>query len=157
MGRLDNLSNEELLEYYELIKKHESDSDRSKAVRKEGQDWKYVYHLVRLISEVEQILTEGDLDIQKNREQLKSVRRGEWTLEQVKEWFYSKEKSLGELYQTSTLQHSPDEERIKRLLLDCLEEYYGSLEACVVDVDLATKTLQKITELINEFNRRRDV
>ena len=41
-----------------------------------GIDTKFAYHVVRLILEVEQILVEGDIDLQRNHEQLKAVRRG---------------------------------------------------------------------------------
>ena len=48
-------------------------------------------------------------------------------------WFADKEAELERIYTESTLRPTPDEDRIKALLLHCLEEHYGSLEACVVD------------------------
>ena len=64
---------------------------------------------------IEQILTEGCLDLRRNREMWKSIRRGEWTLGQIKDWFNNKEKDLEKVYLESKLQHSPDEDRIKAL------------------------------------------
>lgn len=95
-------------------------------------DTKYVYHIVRLLNEVEQILVEGDLDLQRNREQLKEIRRGEWTLEQVETYFENKERALEATYAASKLPHGPDEALIKKLLLECLEQHYGDLSSAVV-------------------------
>ena len=104
---------------------------RKEMVEKYGYDVKFAYHIVRLLNEVEQILTEGDLDLERNREQLKSIRRGEWKQKQIVEYFEMKEKDLEWRYTKSKLQHSPDEEAIKSLLLECLEMHYGSLEKAI--------------------------
>jgi hypothetical protein len=99
---------------------------------------------VRLISEVEQILVEGDIDLQRGHEQLKAIRRGEWTEERLRQWFADKESQLERAYAESALRASPDEDRMKALLLDCLEEHYGSLEGCIVDPDRAVAALRNI-------------
>jgi len=105
--------------------------DRLKTVKKYGYDVKYAYHLVRLLNEVEQILIEGDLNLMRNKEQLKAIRSGEWTLQQIEDYFTTKERELESLYTSSSLQHYPDEKAIKRLLLQCLEMHYGSLEKAI--------------------------
>jgi len=110
------------------LKNPKEGSKRATNVEQFGWDVKFGYHVVRLISEVEQILTEQDLDLQRNREQLKAIRCGEMGLEEVQEWFSDKEKSLEKVYNESTLRHSPDEGAIKQLLLQCIEEHYGSLD-----------------------------
>jgi len=89
---------------------------------------KRAYHTVRLLGEIEQILIEHDLDLQRNREQLKAIRRGEWTVEQFFKYFETKERELETLYTGSTLPHSPDVPAIKELLLNCLEHHYGRLD-----------------------------
>ena len=95
-------------------------------------DVKLAYHVVRLLNEVEQILVEQNLDLERNREQLKDIRAGNWTLEQIEQYFNDKEKLLEEVYLKSTLPYGPDEDAIKQLLLDCLEQHYGSLTGVVV-------------------------
>ena len=55
---------------------------------------KFAYHVVRLLDEIEQILAEGDLDIRRNRAQLKSIRRGDVPEEEIYRWASEKEKSL---------------------------------------------------------------
>lgn len=95
---------------------------RQESIEKFGYDVKFGYHVVRLILECEQILVEHDLDIERNSDILKSIRRGEWALPQLEEWFAKKEKSLEEVYHSSTLQYVPDEAAIKSVLM---ESWYG--------------------------------
>ncbi len=108
---------------------------RKEMGEKYGYDIKFAYHIVRLLNEVEQILIEGDLDLQRNNEQLKAIRRGEWTEQQVIEYFNNKEKQLEGLYIRSTLPNTPDEQKIKALLLQCLEQHYGSLDKAIITTD----------------------
>lgn len=129
------------------IKNPQEGSKRAEIIEQFGFDVKFAYHVVRLIDEVEQILAEGDLDLQRNREQLKAIRRGEWTSEQIREFFTQKEKDLEALYAKSSLPHTPDEGKIKQLLLDCLEAHYGSLADAVVVPGQERELLRQIKEL----------
>jgi predicted nucleotidyltransferase len=108
-----------------------SNPKRAETIAQHGYDLKFAYHIVRLLNEVEQILVEGDLDLQRNREQLKEIRRGEWTLEQVESYFESKEKLLEATYAASKLPHGPDEAVLKKLLLECMEMHYGDLGSAI--------------------------
>jgi predicted nucleotidyltransferase len=126
----------------------EPQGKRAELREKYGFDVKYGYHIVRLIGEVEQILTEGDIDLQRNNEQLKAIRRGEWTEQQLRDYFAQKEKDLETLYANCTLPAVPDEARIKQLLLACLEDHYGSLEKCVVNPDKAIVALREIKAIL---------
>ena len=85
---LKHLTDAQLLEYYTLFK---NANKRAVDTKINGYSTKFMYHVVRLLSECEQILVEGDINLQKNNEQLKSIRRGEWTLEQVEQLFDDKE------------------------------------------------------------------
>jgi predicted nucleotidyltransferase len=125
--------------------------ERAKSIQETGYDKKYAYHLIRLINEVEQILVEHDLDIQRNREQLKTIRKGQWTLEQVENYFYDKEKSLETIYASSTLPQYPDEKFIKQLLINCLEMHYGSLAAVVNTGESAEKILRDMQNVIDKY------
>lgn len=91
-------------------------------------DCKFAYHLVRLLLESEMIANEHTLDIERNREILKSIRRGEWTLDQLEKWFDNKMLSLETTFEKSTLQNRPDEDKIKKVLIECLEMKYGSID-----------------------------
>ncbi|WP_165225569.1 nucleotidyltransferase domain-containing protein [Aquisphaera insulae] len=127
---------------------------RAELVREHGYDVKFAYHVVRLLGEVEMILTEHDIDLQRNNEPLKAIRRGEWTEERLRVWCAEKESQLERAYAASTLPATPDEPRIRRLLLDCLEEHYGRLEGCVEDPDRAVSALRAIRA---ELERVRDI
>ena len=48
----------------------------------------------------------------------------------------------------------PDEGLLKALLLNCLEEHYGSLEGCLVQPDRAVAALRAIQ---GELDRVRDL
>ncbi len=120
---------------------------RKAEVEKYGFSLKMAYHAIRLLGEIEMILVEGDLDLQRNKEQLKSIRRGEWSLDQVVQYFEKKEAELETVYLNSTLPDKPNERAIKRLLLECLEMHYGSLEAAFVDVNKERDALREIAEI----------
>lgn len=133
------------------IKNPDPSSKRYASILEHGYDVKFAYHVVRLLDEVEQILQYGDIDLQRNNEQLKEIRRGGWDMTEIENYFYSKEKALEELYASSALPHKPDQAVIKKLLLECLEEYYGSLDGAIETQDHykgILKTIQKLVEKV---------
>ena len=129
-------------------KQPEPGSKRARLVQEHGFDSKFAYHVVRLLNEAEQLLLEGDLDLQRNREQLKSIRRGEWTQQQILDYFEKKRIDLETARSRSTLPPAPDESAIRDLLLRCLEAHYGSLDGCVAVPGRAEQLLREIRELI---------
>ncbi len=134
------------------IKKPEPGSKRAAGVEKYGYDLKFAYHVVRLLDECRQILVEHDLNLERNSEQLKSIRRGEWTKEQIFQHFDDQKASLETLYNESKLQHSPDEQAIKQLLVDCLEAHFGTLGgAALVMPGRAESTLREIDDLLARY------
>jgi len=134
-------------------KNPEEGSRRAALIEYHGYDTKFAYHLVRLLYEVEQILTTGDLDLRRNAEELKSIRRGEWRVEKVRDFFAAKEKALEKVYEEcQILPWGPREDEIKQLMLDCLELHYGTLEGCVVTDMTPVLALREIAEII-ERNR----
>jgi uncharacterized protein len=117
---------------------------RKEMVAAHGYDTKFAYHVVRLLGEVEQIIVEGDIDLQRDNERLKAIRRGEWTEARLRQWAADKEADLERAYAASQLPPKPDEDKLKELLLNCLEEHYGTLEGCLVRPDWAVATLRNI-------------
>lgn len=124
------------------------EGNRKELVEKYGYDTKFATHIVRLMGNIEQILIEGDLDLQRNKEQLKSVKRGEWTKQEVETYFSKKEIALEQLYLDSKLQHSPNEAKIKNLLLECLEMQFGNLSDVVLVPGRAEQTLREVWEVL---------
>lgn len=133
------------------IKSPEVGSKREALVKKFGFDVKFAYHVVRLIYEVEQILTTHDLNLESNSETLKAIRRGEWTEERIIDFFSQKEKALNKAYEESTLQYSPDENKIKQILLQCLEHHFGSIDKAYKDPDKYKNALTEIFEICHKL------
>lgn len=133
------------------MKSMNREGKRAALVEQYGYDIKFAYHVVRLMSEVEQILVEGTLDLERNREQLKSIRRGEWTKEQIEQYFTDKERQLEELCLTSELPKFPDEAKIKEVLMQCLEIVYDDIGQVVQIEDTATIALREISEVLRKY------
>lgn len=151
---LSHLTGEELNVLLALIKRVYQEGHVSKrihSVKKYGYDVKFGYNVVRLLNEVEQILIEGDLCLDRNREQLKAIRRGEWKIEQIEEYFDQKERELESVYSASTLRYSPDEPKVKQLLLNCLEMHFGSLDKCIVKQGQIETLVSEIQAVIDQY------
>jgi hypothetical protein len=129
------------------------DSKRDKLRQQFGFDVKFAYNVVRLMDEVEQILTVGDIDLRRSAEFLKAIRRGEVPPADIRRIFAEKERDLEQYYHSSPLPFAPDEKAIKQLLLNCLEEHYGDLSSCVVNPDAATVALREIAEIVDKHRR----
>jgi len=135
------------------MKKARKESKRAEKIAEQGYDTKSAYHLVRLLDEIEQILTTGDLDLRRNREQLKAIRRGDFDVDEIIQWATDKETQLERMYDKSTLPWGPDEDAIKQLLLDCLEEHFGNLDSVITLKNAPIITLHNITNII-EHNKK---
>lgn len=135
------------------IKAPEPGSRRAELVTQHGFDVKFGAHAIRLLLEAEQILTTGDLDLQRDKELLKEIRRGEWSLAQVKEYFAAKSIQLEALLAQSKLPAQAYKPSIKQLILDCLESHYGKISGTLVQLD---RTQQCIHELEAVLERYRD-
>jgi len=121
---------------------------RMQIIEQFGFDVKFAYHVVRLLDEVEQILSTGQLNLQRNKEQLKAIRRGDWSLAQIEDYFREKEKQLESVFVSSKLPDYPDTDAIRELLTNCLEQHYGSIDTVVVRNDQSTRALKQIARIL---------
>jgi len=154
---LEKLKTSDLNDLYLLMRECSKEGgkfgNRLKTIKQFGYDVKFAYHVVRLLNEIEQILVEGDLELDRSREQLKAIRRGEWTIEMVTDYFNTKERELETVYNNSKLPHSPNEPKIKQILLDCLEMYFGKLEKIAISKSSDSKMiLQDLQIIINKYS-----
>lgn len=138
----------ELFRYKALLQQCKEPTKRKRAILDKGYDVKFGYHIVRLLNEIEQILIEGDIDLERDRERLKSIRNGDWSVGRLEKYFEDKETYLEELYQKTTLPRRPDEAFIKQLLLDCLEMHFGSLDKCVTVLGKEKQALRDIQTIL---------
>lgn len=125
----------------------EREGKRKESYDKYGWDIKFGYHLLRLLDEAEQILVYQDLDLRRNKEQLKACRRGDMTEEEVRRIFSEKESYLEKCFQESKLPEMADEAKVKQLLFNCLESHYGSLSAVIQKPDISKQVLRDIIKL----------
>ncbi len=124
---------------------------RKELIEKYGYDVKFAYHVVRLLNEVEQLLTEQDLDLMRNAEQLKAIRNGDWSQAALEDYFSRKEPHLESLYQASSLPDMPNTDAVRQLLVDCLEQHYGSLDAAVTKMDKSSRALADIRKILDGY------
>lgn len=149
---LENLTDGQLKEYKALFAIGNAKSHRFESRKCNNQDNKFLYHIVRLLDECDQILSNGNIDLHRSKEVMKSIRRGEWTLEQVREWMKKKDSTLETLYQKSELPYSAPEDKLKELLLNCLEHHYGSLDGAYSEQDSLINAMKEI-DLVLEKHR----
>lgn len=154
ISSLDHVSTPMLTKYYELYQNGMSESTRFETRKINGQDNKFLYHLIRLFDEAEQILLEGTMDLQRAKEVMKAVRRGDWSSAEVNQWAMEKEKSLEIAYTNCKLPESPPIEPLKQLLLQCLEQHYGTLDKCIANTDWAAITLKEIDTSLEKIRKQ---
>ena len=121
---------------------------RKETVDKFGFDVKFAYHTFRLLREAEQLLSEGDLSLTRGNDELKAIRRGEWSLSRCKAEYEKRMIAVEELHGKTTLPERPDHERLKKLLLTCLEEHYGSIQSVLPDQDRIKQALREIDSVV---------
>lgn len=117
--------------YFELKKKYDSWLDwktnrnaaRFLLEKENGYDGKHAMHLVRLMTMCEEVLTTGELRVERpDAELLKSIKHGAWTYDYIVKWAEDKDKEMDELYAKSTLQHEPQRKQIDQLCIDIISE-----------------------------------
>lgn len=88
------------------------------------------YHCMRMCYELDEILFEGTLTIDKNSDELMRVRRGEILknelVEYCENYLVNIEDKVKNKKSLLKVPHSPDESKIKKVLLDCLDIQYGT-------------------------------
>ena len=89
---------------------------RAKLEEKYGYDAKFAMHLVRLISECEELLTNGEITFPRpDAEFLLEIRNGLYTYDELSNFLESYEEKFNELYEKSSLPYSPDKVKIDEL------------------------------------------
>jgi len=140
---------------YAFSQKNKMKTQKREGKRKEdfeefGYDRKFAMHLVRLMEECETILVDKTISFDKDKDLLREVRNGRYSLEWFDEYFDKKEIYLQKLYEKSSLPYGPDEEKIKELLLNCLELHYGSLDNTIKKFDKYEKVVRDIAKMVNQ-------
>ncbi|HEU4388797.1 MAG TPA: nucleotidyltransferase domain-containing protein [Blastocatellia bacterium] len=99
---------------------------RRELVRRVGYDAKNAAHLIRLLRMGIEFLVEGELHVARaDSEQLLSVKRGEWSLDRVKEEAERLFRLAEEAYVRSSLPPKPDAARAEVICTEIIRRYHG--------------------------------
>lgn len=151
ISHLKHLDDVKLKEYAAAYDKYTSMGKRTERVKHDFFDRKFSYQAVRLACEIEQVLEYHTIDMRRDREIYKAIRRGDWSLDQVKKWLAAKELTLNKLYETSKLRNKPATQQVKQLLLDCLETYYGSISEAELAIPNKYKNIvEEISQVLQD-------
>lgn len=99
---------------------------RLDSIQKFGFDCKFASHLIRLLDEGLQLLTEGTLTFPLPSNNLvRDIKLGKYTLDQVLKMAEEKEKLVEQAYLLSPLPNTPDLKAIDRVQIEMLKEHWG--------------------------------
>ena len=98
---------------------------RKQLIERFGFDCKNASHLIRLLKMGIEILTTGEVNVFREDSQLYiAIKQGEWSLERVKSEADRLFKLLDEAYVRSKLPDKPDYEKINKLSIEILSDYF---------------------------------
>lgn len=159
MNYLKQLSDDKLKLYYKLYKNYEKRDEkdpigkRRELIDKFGFDVKFAAHIIRLLDEIEQILTEKTLDLRRSRKMQKFIREGGWKIEDVVNYFNEKEIELEKINNQSDLPYKVNEEEIRSLLIECLRMFFTDDKIKETNDFNANKLIDQIhNQIINFYN-----
>lgn len=99
---------------------------RKALVERFGYDTKNAAHLIRILRMGIEFLLDGELRVfRHDREMLKEIKRGNWTLDQVKVEAGRLFRLADEAFIKSTLPNKPDYKKAEELLINILESHFG--------------------------------
>jgi hypothetical protein len=124
---------------------------RQEYLEKYGYDIKMAYHPLRLLDQLNQLLDEGTIDLMRNKDECKAMRRGEWgdwkTFERVVgERLEAIEKKA---LNSNAIPPKPMMGDLKVLLSECIEEWYGS----ELEMQRRTTEYVSVKDLMNRFDK----
>jgi len=127
--------------------------DRRQLIEKHGYDIKMAYHTLRLLDQLEQILTVNDIDLMRNKEECKLMRSGDWgDFERFDKEFQRRMDYVTDLSRKCSLPSQPQEGALKKLLLEIIEEHYpassGARSKEYVSLDVIDAKLEVILNVI---------
>lgn len=104
--------------------KYGRNKKRAALEEKFGYDTKHASHLVRLMRMGKEILSTGKVIVSRpDAEELKAIRSGAWTYDQIEEYAYKMEQEIINLMDTSALPKEPNRKFLNQLCVDIVKEY----------------------------------
>jgi len=115
-------------EYSKALKDYKTYSNWVKSVDVDafdktlGYDPKGAYHVVRLVRMATELLTTGELLVERpDASELLEIRGGSWSYQKLIDWFGQKESEIKQLVLRSSLPKSPDSKKVNSILIDVVE------------------------------------
>lgn len=97
---------------------------RAKLENKFGYDLKHATHLVRLISECQELLTSGNITFPRpDAKFLLEIKNGLYSYDELSKYLESYDEKFNELYEKSPLPHSPDKVKIDELCIKIVKRF----------------------------------
>ena len=94
-------------------------------VKRLGYDPKFICHVVRLLDEGIQLLTEGRINLPlDNAQHVRDIKMGKYELPEILRWIEDREKLIEVAYVNCKLPNTPDMEAINKLQIQILDNYY---------------------------------
>ena len=82
-------------------------------------------HTFRLLDMAKEILSTGEVIVKRtNRDELLSIRKGEWNYDDLIDQANKKMKEVENAFLKSTLQEEPNKKEIEKLLVDLRRKFY---------------------------------
>ena len=134
-------------------KRARANEQRQASIDAYGYDVKHAYNVVRLMLECEQILSTGDLELDRDAKTYTDIRAGAWTEERLFAWMEAKERALIEVAAKAVVPEKTDLKALERVLKECLEMHFGSLEGAVKERHRDQQILDDIEGVLRRYGR----
>lgn len=138
-----------MVSQFHKVKSKKAEGKRVALVEKFGYDVKFASHCVRLGLFCEQILNDRWLDIRRDREILKSIRRGDFTLVQLEEMVQQIINRLDKALLNTSLPDKPNVAKVYETLVNVIEHHYGSIAQLVYIKSQADLKLEEIRKIVS--------
>lgn len=124
-------------------------------------DLKMFSHIIRLLNQIKQILTEGDIDLMFGHEEVKAIKFGEiyYPFEEAEKLVLKRMEELETLSLKTGLALQPQTEPLHSLLQNCIEEFYGSSENLKQRNDeyiSAKMVMERLDRIENKLDQKQD-
>jgi predicted nucleotidyltransferase len=113
-------------EYWEWVDQRNEARYQQNIAHGKNYDTKNMMHTFRLLDMATEILSSGDIIVRRpNRAELLSIRKGEWTYEDLIEKAEQKMQEVEIAYSNSALPEVPDHAVIEQILIDLRHQFYS--------------------------------
>jgi hypothetical protein len=128
------------------------DENRRKLIERVGYDCKMGSHVLRLIDNLEQLLTTQELDLMRNKEEVKRMKVGNWgSLERLESEFNRRMDDIGELARKVSLPVQPRSGELHELLKEILDGYFGNKEKKQYEYISCKDVMDKLDSIERKF------